>query len=232
MTPGGMTPRASAVDLLLAGRVRYEPAWRWQQDRAAEVRAGGREAFALVEHEPVYTMGRRGGRTSLRRPPEEMPAPVVDIERGGDVTWHGPGQLVGYPILDLRARSLRAADYVRALEVLLVDVLAGFGLHATTVRGRPGVWVDGAKVAAIGVAVRGGVTTHGFALNVAPDLGWYDAIVPCGIEDAGVTSMAVLLDGAPPMPAVVDAVRAAFERRFAAALVEVDAARLSEAVSA
>lgn len=220
------------VDYLQARDAPYEAALAWQRARAASVRDGSGEALALLEHEPVYTMGRRGGRDSLRLPPEAMPAPVIDIERGGDLTWHGPGQLVGYPILHLRSRGLRAADYVRTLEGLLTDVLATFGLDAGTVPGRPGVWVEDAKIAAIGVAIRGGVSSHGFALNVDPDLAWFDAIVPCGLADASVTSMGALLREPPSMPAVVEAARAAFERRFGARLVEVGAAPLLERVPA
>jgi len=225
-----VTPRT--VEVLVADDVPYEGALAWQRERAGLVRAGGPEALALLEHTPVYTMGRRGGRASMLRPPEAMPAPVVDVERGGDVTWHGPGQLVGYPILDLRGRGLRAADYVRTLEQLLIEVLCDYGLQGTVVPGRPGVWAGGAKVAAIGVAIRGGVSFHGFALNVAPDLGWYDAIVPCGLADASVTSMAALLRQAPELESVVEAMRGAFERRFASHLVEVDAAPLRGMVTA
>lgn len=220
------------VDCLVADRVPYEAGLAWQHDRVAAVRGGGGEALALIEHDPVYTMGRRGGRASMLLAPEAMPAPVVDIERGGDLTWHGPGQLVGYPILDLRARGLRPADYVRSLEACLIEVLREFGIDAAMVPGRPGVWVDGAKVAAIGVAIRGGVSSHGFALNVAPDLAWYEAIVPCGIAGASVTSMAALLDQPPSMPEVVEAMRDAFERRFFSRLVEVDAEALRGAVRA
>ncbi len=215
-----------SVDLLASGVAPYERALHWQRERAAAVRLGAREALALVEHEPIYTMGRRGGRASLRLAPDAMPAPIVDVERGGDLTWHGPGQLVGYPILDLRRRELRAADYVRHLEAMLIEVLAGFGLRAGLVAGRPGVWVADAKIAAIGVAIRGGVSSHGFALNVAPDLRWYDPIVPCGLADASVTSMAALLGHAPVFDDVVAASRAAFERRFDASLVPADASAL------
>jgi len=220
------------VEVLVASEVPYEGALAWQRDRAALVRAGGVEALALIEHTSVYTMGRRGGRASMLRPPEAMPAPVIDVERGGDVTWHGPGQLVGYPILDLRGRGLRAADYVRLLEELVIGVLDEYDLPASVVEGRPGVWVGDAKIAALGVAIRGGVSFHGFALNVAPDLGWYDAIVPCGLADASVISMAALLGDAPAPDSVVEAMRAAFERRFASGLVEVDAAPLRGMVTA
>lgn len=211
-----MTP---AVELFRAVDLPYREALTWQRDRVVSVRAGGAEAFALIQHAPVYTMGRRGGRDSVRQPLEALPAPLVDIERGGDLTWHGPGQLVGYPILDLRRRNVRPADYVRALETLLVEVLDRFGVVAAVVPGRPGVWVDGAKIAAIGVAIRGGVSLHGFALNVAPDLSWYDPIVPCGIVDASVTSMERIRPPAPPLAevaaAVVDAAARQLQLEFA-----------------
>lgn len=221
-----------SVDLLRAREVSYETALAWQRRRQESVRTGGREALALIEHSPVYTMGRRGGRDSIRVPVDVLGAPVVDIERGGDVTWHGPGQVVGYPILNLRQRGLRAADYVHALETLLIDALRRFDVCATTVRGRPGVWVQGAKVAAIGVAIRGGVSMHGFALNVAPDLQWFDAIVPCGITDATVTSLALSTPHAPSIEAVVEVVREAFEAQFGSRLIAEDAATLREPVGA
>ncbi|MEX2372449.1 MAG: lipoyl(octanoyl) transferase LipB [Dehalococcoidia bacterium] len=212
-----MVERTSArpsIACYRAAGVDYAAGLRWQHATAEAVRGGGREALALIEHAPVYTMGRRGGRASLLVPPETLGAPLVDVERGGDVTWHGPGQLVGYPILHLRARDIRAADYVRLLEATLVDALAALEVDAAPVAGRPGVWVRGEKVAAIGVAIRGGVSMHGFALNVAPDLAWFDAIVPCGIAGAGVTSIERVTGGAPSMDAAVEAVRAAFEARF------------------
>ncbi len=218
------------VDLLRATAVPYEAGLAWQRATAERVRDGGRESLALLEHQSVYTMGRRGGRTSMLLPAEAMPAPVVDIERGGDLTWHGPGQLVGYPILDLRARGLRAADYVRALEVTLIDTLATLGVEASTVVGRPGVWVAGAKVAAIGVAIRGGISTHGFALNVDCDLAWFDAIVPCGIADASVTSLARLLPAPPSIEDIATAVGAAFERHFDAALSPAADANLADSL--
>lgn len=213
------SPMRTALDLFCSVDVVYEAALGWQRARAAEVREGAREVLALIEHRPVYTMGRRGGRESMRLGADAMPAPVVDIERGGDMTWHGPGQLVGYPILDLRSRGLRPADYVRLIEGVVIDALDSFDIDATTVRGRPGVWVAGAKVAAIGVAIRGGISMHGFALNVSCDVKWFDAIVPCGIADATVTSVAQLLPAPPSMAVVRDAVQGAFEQRFEVSLV-------------
>jgi len=206
----------------LAHGVVYESAWAWQRAKALSAREGGVEWLALVEHAPVYTMGQRGGTESLLVPRESLRAPLVEVERGGDVTWHGPGQLVGYPILNLRARGLRAADYVRGLESVLVSVLARFGIEGGLMAGRPGVWTGGAKIAAIGVAIRGGVSMHGFALNVSPELGWFDAIVPCGIRDAGVTSIERELGDAPRLEDVAAVVREVFADRFGVELRAVD----------
>jgi lipoic acid synthetase len=147
----------------------------------------------LLEHHPVYTLGLRGALDNLRVPPEELGAEVVATDRGGDVTWHGPGQLVGYPILSVPDNP---RDYVRSVEQLVIDVCAALGLPGLgRIEGSPGVWVDpdGAhprKICAVGVRRSRGRTMHGFALNVDPDLSWFDRIVPCGIGDKGVTSLA------------------------------------------
>jgi len=146
----------------------------------------------LLEHEPVYTAGKRT--SPLDRPGADAGAPVIDVDRGGKITWHGPGQLVGYPIVRL-AEPVDVIAYVRALEEALMHACAGAGLTTVRVAGRSGVWVPGRagrpdrKVAAIGIRVSRGVTMHGFALNCDCDLAWYDRFVPCGIRDAGVTSL-------------------------------------------
>ena len=168
------------------GLVPYEQAWRLQQSVHAEVADGAPDTVLLLEHPPVYTAGKR---TS----PWERPVdgtPVVDVDRGGKITWHGPGQVTGYPIVRL-ADPVDVVAYVRALEQVLIDVCAEVGLETGRVEGRSGVWTtDGArKVAAIGIRVSRGVTMHGFALNGDPDLTAYDRIVPCGIADATVTSL-------------------------------------------
>ena len=168
------------------GLVAYADAWRLQQDVHAEVVAGGDDVALLLEHPPVYTAGKR-------TEPWERPldgTPVVDVDRGGKITWHGPGQVTGYPIVRL-ADPVDVVDYVRRLEQLLIGVCAEVGLATDRVEGRSGVWTpDGArKVAAIGIRVARGVTMHGFALNADPDLTAYDRIVPCGIADATVTSL-------------------------------------------
>ena len=168
------------------GLVPYAEAWRLQQSVHAEVVAGGDDVALLLEHPPVYTAGKR-------TEPWERPldgTPVVDVDRGGKITWHGPGQITGYPIVRL-ADPVDVVAYVRSLEQLLIDTCAELGLETVPVEGRSGVWTpDGArKVAAIGIRVSRGVTMHGFALNCDPDLTAYDRIVPCGISDATVTSL-------------------------------------------
>lgn len=169
------------------GRIAYQSAWDLQRRIHAEVVEGTRSpTVLLLEHEPVFTAGRR---TEAHERPFDG-TPVVDVDRGGKITWHGPGQIVGYPILPLPA-GMGVVDYVRTLEEVLIATCAELGLNAGRVAGRSGAWVDGArKVAAIGVRVERNVTLHGFALNVAPDLSAYDLIIPCGISDAGVTSIA------------------------------------------
>lgn len=147
----------------------------------------------LLEHEPVYTAGRRT--EPLDRPVGDPGAPVIEVDRGGKITWHGPGQLVGYPIVKL-SDPIDVIAYVRAIEEAMIRTCADAGLVTTRVDGRSGAWVAGAgsggrdrKVAAIGIRVARGVTMHGFALNCDNDLSWYDRIVPCGISDASITTL-------------------------------------------
>jgi lipoyl(octanoyl) transferase len=175
------------VEIQRLGTVPYEQAWAQQRQLATARAAGLRpDTLLLLEHPSVYTAGRRTR-------PEERPfdgTPVIDVDRGGKITWHGPGQLVGYPILRLD-EPYDVVAHVRRLEAVLIEVCAEFGLQTRRVEGRSGVWTsDGArKVAAIGVRVTRGVTLHGFALNCDPDLAAVDRIIPCGIADAGVTSL-------------------------------------------
>lgn len=178
------------IDVQRLGLVDYRAAWDRQRELAEARLAGGPDTLLLLEHPPVYTAGRR-------TEPQERPAdgvPVVDTDRGGKITWHGPGQLVGYPIIRL-AEPLDVVNFVRRLEESLIGVCAGLGLRAGRVDGRSGVWLpaDGSrperKVAAIGVRVARGVTLHGFALNCDCDLTAFGGIIPCGISDAGVTSL-------------------------------------------
>ena len=165
----------------------YDEAWRLQQAVHADVVAGGEDVALLLEHPPVYTAGKRT--EAWERPTDGTP--VVDVDRGGKITWHGPGQVTGYPLVRL-ADPVDVVDYVRRLEQLLIEVCAELGLETARVDGRSGVWTsDGTrKVAAIGIRVARGVTMHGFALNCDPDLTAYDRIVPCGLTDVTVTSLA------------------------------------------
>jgi lipoyl(octanoyl) transferase len=182
------------IEVRQLGTVDYQQAWELQRRLVDERVAGGPDVLLLLQHPPVYTAGRR-------TQPDERPAdgtPVVDTDRGGKITWHGPGQLVGYPIIGL-ADPIDVVNYVRRLEESLINVCADLGLATTRVAGRSGVWVPGQntpagdrpdrKVAAIGVRVQRATTLHGFALNCDCSLAAFGAIVPCGIPDAGVTSL-------------------------------------------
>ena len=215
--------REGGVWLWRPGLVEYARALEWQRARAAALADGGEgEALALLEHPPVYTLGARGDDSHLLASPQALAAfgaEVVSTDRGGNVTFHGPGQLVAYPILDLRSRGVGAASYVRSLEAIMIEAAARFGVHGERVRGRPGVWVDGAKLAATGVRVKRGVSSHGLALNVSTDLEWFARIVPCGIPDIEATSLERLLGEAPAMREVEDALAQAFEREFGCRLV-------------
>jgi lipoyl(octanoyl) transferase len=204
------------------GTVDYVAAWDLQREVAKERIAGGPDTLLLLEHPAVYTAGRR-------TEPHERPAngqPVVDTDRGGKITWHGPGQLVGYPIVGL-AEPMDVVKFVRVLEDSLIAVCAAVGLATGRVDGRSGVWVPASddrparKIAAIGIRVARGTTMHGFALNCDCDLSAYSSIVPCGIADAGVTSLTaelgrrVTVDDITGL--VADAVRDALDGRPALA---------------
>ena len=189
------------------------------QQRLAEARRRQEipDTLLLLEHPHTYTIGRKGSRAHVFLTDQELAErgiSCLDVDRGGDVTYHGPGQLVGYPILDLGPQPDVGA-YLRGLEAVLIDAVAEFGIRAGRIPDYTGVWISDRKIAAIGVKVAQGITTHGFALNVQPDLSLFRHILPCGIPDKGVTSMALELGWAPPMPAVESAVIALFKNRFA-----------------
>jgi lipoyl(octanoyl) transferase len=178
------------------------------QDRLVEELFQGREeeTLLLLEHPPVYTIGRGGDQRNVL----EDGIQPVRINRGGDVTYHGPGQLVGYPIIDLGGRGRDLHKYLRFLEELIIVVAAGFGVEAFRVAGRTGVWTGKGKLASIGVGVRRWITMHGFALNVSADLERFSAINPCGIVDCPVTSLIELCG----TPLSLDEVKAAVDGRF------------------
>ncbi|MGI9163652.1 MAG: lipoyl(octanoyl) transferase LipB [Mycobacterium sp.] len=181
---------ADPIAIRNLGAVDYADAWQLQRELADARVAGGPDTLLLLEHPSVYTAGRR---TEAHERPEDG-APVVDVDRGGKITWHGPGQLVGYPVIGL-AEPLDVVNYVRRLEESLISVCAGLGLETGRVAGRSGVWLPASthrperKIAAIGIRVARGVALHGFALNCDCDLAAFSSIVPCGIPDAGVTSL-------------------------------------------
>lgn len=196
-----MSAAASPLQVRRLGMVPFLEAWEMQREIHEAVVAGDMpDTLLLLEHEPVYTAGRR-------TQPEDRPidgTPVIEVDRGGRITWHGPGQLVGYPILHL-TEPMDVVGYVRRLEELLIITCDRFGVTGERIAGRSGVWVQhtpARKIAAVGVRVARAVTMHGFALNVDCDLSAYARIVPCGISDAGVTS----LSNETGEPADIDAV--------------------------
>ncbi len=196
----------------------YLDGWDLQR-RLHERRCRGEipDSCLLLEHQPVYTAGKRT--SPLERPVGDPGAPVIDVDRGGKITWHGPGQLVGYPIVAL-GEPIDVIAYVRSLEEVLIRTCAEFRVAATRVGGRSGVWVAGGpgrpdrKVGAIGIRVSRGVTMHGFALNCDCDLAWFDRIVPCGLSDAAVSTLSAEAGRPVPVAAVLDVV----ERHLADAL--------------
>ena len=198
--------------------VDYDSAWELQRSLHSRRVAGEiPDTCLLLEHQPIYTAGKRTGEAD--RPTGDPGAPVIEVDRGGKITWHGPGQLVGYPIVAL-ADPVDVIAYVRSVEEALILTCAELGLVTGRVDGRSGVWVLGEgpgpdrKVGAIGIRVARGVTMHGFALNCDNDLSWFDRIVPCGISDATVTSISAELGRRVSVADVLDPV----ERHLAAVL--------------
>ena len=187
--PLGADISAKALDTQRLGTVEYLTALDLQREIHSEVAAGVRtNSLLLLEHPSTYTAGKR---TLMDEKPSDG-TPVIDVDRGGKITWHGPGQLVGYPIIKL-ANPHELVGFVREIEAALIDVCNHFGIAASRISGRSGVWIQDArgnrKIAAIGIRVASGVTMHGFALNVNPDLSHFSRIIPCGISDAEVTSL-------------------------------------------
>jgi lipoyl(octanoyl) transferase len=187
------TQSATSIVISRHGLVDYQKAWDLQREIHADVASGSRpNTLLLLEHPSVYTAGRRT--EASERPTDGTP--VIDVDRGGRITWHGPGQLVGYPIVKL-LKPTELVGFVREIEAALILVCADLGVTAIRIEGRSGVWIQDArgdrKIAAIGIRVAKGVTMHGFALNVNPDLAAFRQIVPCGIADADVTSLEIEL---------------------------------------
>jgi lipoyl(octanoyl) transferase len=218
-----VTVHGSRLDVRRLGTVGYQAALDLQK-RLVEERKAGRipDQLLLLEHPPVITLGARNhnARSNVLETAESLAQKGVELfetGRGGDVTYHGPGQLVGYPIIELPADRHDVHRYVRDLEEVLIQAVSDFGITAVRIPGLTGIWVGDLKLAAIGVRISRWVTSHGFALNVSTDLSNFGLIVPCGITDKGVTSMERLLGRPAPMDEVATAVVRRFERLFCAA---------------
>jgi lipoyl(octanoyl) transferase len=213
-------PAASATDALPLhvqplGLIAYASALAVQESQRDALIAGqGEETLLLLEHPSVYTLGRGADAADLCGAPARLGVPVFRVGRGGGATYHGPGQMVGYPIVRLRANGRDVHGYIRRLEAALVDTCAHYGVAAATPAGQTGVWVGDRKLAAIGIGVRRGVAFHGVALNVSTDLSYFQHIVPCRAAGMAVTSLAALLGAAPPLTEV----GAVFAARLAARL--------------
>jgi lipoyl(octanoyl) transferase len=200
------------LEVARCGQVPYDVALAWQEALVARRLAGGPDALLLLEHPPVYTLG-RGADARFLGSAAAGTVPVVRVGRGGQVTYHGPGQLVGYPILGLRELRPDVRWYVRTLEQILIDALSDVGIAAARRYGLTGVWVASRKIASIGVGIRRWVTCHGFALNVSADLSGFAAITPCGLD--GVTMTSVTREGGPAdVDRIADVVLARFVARF------------------
>ncbi len=220
MRTGSIQPSAktTACTVLRPGRVAYDEALELQRTLHQEVAEGRRpETLLLLEHPHVFTLGRRGAGSDILADENrllELGVEVRHTDRGGQATYHGPGQIVGYPILNLRSRRSGPLEYVCALERVIIDSLAEIGVSASSEDRPTGVWAGDAKIAAIGVKVSRGVTMHGFALNVDPDLSYFDCIIPCGMPDAEVTSIARELGRPVAVEVTMDKLTPHFERVF------------------
>src|SRR5229473_8182655 len=187
-------PAAINLNIARFGTVDYAAALELQSALvAARMRDEIADTLLLLEHPHVYTLGRGADERFLTNPPSDVP--IYRVSRGGEVTYHGPGQLVGYPILKLERRARDVSKYLRALEQAMIDALASFGVEAARREGLTGVWIGQRKIGSIGVGIKRWVTYHGFALNVATDLSFFDSIVPCGIEGCRMTSICQLRGG-------------------------------------
>jgi lipoyl(octanoyl) transferase len=222
------------LNLLNLGRVPYAEGLELQRQLVEAVHAGRvGNTLVLLEHPPVLTLGRNASRANILATDEVLAyrgVEVHEINRGGDVTYHGPGQLVGYPIFDLRSFTPRlgAVDFVRKMEEALIRACGDFGVPASRVAGRTGVWtiaggrIQEKKIAAIGIHIARGITSHGFAFNVDPDLRDFELIVPCGIADRTVTSLDLESEPPPTMEAVRNSVTRQFGRVFGAQVLVVE----------
>ena len=196
------------------GQRPYQEVWDFQKEMQAKRIAGEVEdTLLMVEHEPVYTLGKNANENHLLQSHDQS-VDVFNIDRGGDITFHGPGQLVVYPILNLSNYKKSISWYIRTLEQIIIDVIFEFEIEAKRIEGLTGVWVGDEKIAALGVRISRWVTMHGFSINVNTDLTFYDGIIPCGIFDHGITSMKQLLCQSQDMKKVKKVVRSKFDYHF------------------
>jgi lipoyl(octanoyl) transferase len=226
--PTRPTAAPPAIHVLRAGIVPYEQAWEWQRQQVV-ARSEGRceDTVLLLQHPPTITLGRAAKRTHILASDDDLARhhiALVQSDRGGDVTYHAPGQLVGYPILKLSTYGGGVLGYIRAIEEVVIRTVGSYGIVARRVEGLTGVWVEEprlAKIAAIGVRFSAsGITSHGFALNVNPDMRGFGTIIPCGIREHGVVSLATLLPAAPPLDEVAAQVIARFGEVFGTTMIE------------
>ena len=208
------TSRSKEIEILDLGMQGYKKSWNFQKSLLKK-RSNNEinDTLIFVEHEPVYTLGKNANENHiLQNYPEEIK--TFHIERGGDVTYHGPGQLVGYPILDLRDYKKSISWYMRTLEQIIIDTLSEFNIQADRKNGLTGVWYKNEKIAALGVRVSKWITMHGFSLNINPDLNYYKSIIPCGIFEYGVTSMSKILNEDVDKESVKSALKIKFLDQF------------------
>ena len=195
------------------GRIEYSKGLEIQAEALEQCDRTGEETLFLLEHEPVYTIGRRLDKSSLGNA-SYLPHPVYEINRGGQATYHGPGQLVGYPILDLKKRGKDLHVYLRSLETAVIRLVGSFGVEAEFCDGKTGVWVQNRKIASIGIGIRRWITMHGFALNVSSDLTGFLSITPCGLAGVRMTSLSLELDREVSLEEVRDRAAVVLEAEF------------------
>ena len=216
VTPASQTQRLCEARWL--GIVGYDDGLHLQESAIEHLRSGeAPEQLLLLEHPHVFTLGRGADSSNILADPLQLQTNLVEVHetgRGGDVTYHGPGQLVGYPIINLKPDRCDVHRYVRDLEEALIRTISEFGVTGTRIKGLTGVWVGNDKIAAIGVRIARWITSHGFALNVNTDLSYFNMIVPCGITDKGVTSLSRLLGSQIPMSDVARVVSSQFAQVF------------------
>ena len=197
-------------NILDLGLSDYNETWKLQKQLQSKRILGEiKDHFLLVEHPPVFTLGKNASKEHIISNLDDVS--IIQTDRGGNITFHGPGQLVGYPILDLNHYKRSITWYMRELEQLIIDVLFEYDIDANRKKGLTGIWVKNKKIAALGVRISKWVTMHGFSLNINPDLNYYEYIIPCGIKEYGVTSMAKIMDSEAPS---MDEIKTKMKKRF------------------